>query len=70
MTDDIDEPEVEVPLAEAAELPDDPDDEDDPPLEPISEDDGTPEDNVPPAIADDPDQENNDIQPGTQSAGT
>jgi hypothetical protein len=42
MTDDIDEPEVEVPLAEAAALPDEPYDEDDLPIEPIPEDDGTP----------------------------
>jgi hypothetical protein len=69
MTDEMDEPEVEIPLTEAAGLPDDPDDEDDPPIEPIPEDDGTPEDDVPQAIADDPDPEDDDNQPGTLPAG-
>jgi hypothetical protein len=48
--------EVEVPAAEA---PDDPDDGigDDVPLEPIPEDDGAPEDDVPSLIRDDTDVE-------------
>ncbi|HXI79642.1 MAG TPA: hypothetical protein VNM34_02370 [Verrucomicrobiae bacterium] len=50
---DQDEPEeIEVPVAD---LPDDPHDgmEDDPPIEPIPEDAGAPEDDVPSLIGDD-----------------